>query len=78
MSAGLGVAALRDLATSVNIVVVPIPADVVTKIDDAAYLAGDDPGQHLQRPDRPTSPSAAVQNFLVTHDGVSATTPSTR
>ena len=36
-SAGLGVASIRDLATSVKIVVVPIPADVVAKVGDAAY-----------------------------------------
>ena len=37
-SAGLGVSALRDLATSVDIVVVAIPADVVKKTNDPAYL----------------------------------------
>ena len=38
-SAGLGVASIRDLATSVKIVVVPVPADVVAKVGDAAYQA---------------------------------------
>src|SRR6266436_4048026 len=38
-SAGLGVSALRDLATSVDIVVVPIPADIIKKTKDPAYLA---------------------------------------
>ena len=37
-SAGLGVASLRDLATSVDIVVVAIPADVVKKTNDPAYM----------------------------------------
>jgi len=37
-SAGLGVASLRDLATAVDIVVVPVPADIVKKIGDPAYL----------------------------------------
>ena len=36
-SAGLGVASIRDLATAVSIIVVPVPADVVAKIGDAAY-----------------------------------------
>jgi TRAP transporter TAXI family solute receptor len=36
-SAGLGVASIRDLATAVKIVVVPVPADVVAKVGDAAY-----------------------------------------
>jgi TRAP transporter TAXI family solute receptor len=40
ISAGLGVAAIRDLATSVKIVIVPIPADVVAKIGEAAYQPG--------------------------------------
>ena len=31
-SAGLGVASIRDLATAVKIVVVPVPADVVAKV----------------------------------------------
>ncbi len=37
ISAGLGVAAVRDLASAVPIVIVPIPADVVTRIGEAAY-----------------------------------------
>jgi len=36
-SAGLGVASIRDLATSVKIVVVAVPADVVAKVGDPAY-----------------------------------------
>lgn len=38
-SAGLGVASIRDLATAVKIVVVPVPADVVAKVGDAATKA---------------------------------------
>src|SRR5665811_86655 len=37
-SAGLGVSAIRDLAVSVKMVVVAVPAAVVAKIGDAAYL----------------------------------------
>ena len=37
-SAGLGVASLRDLAVSMTIVIVEIPADVVAKVGDPAYL----------------------------------------
>jgi TRAP transporter TAXI family solute receptor len=36
-SAGLGVASIRDLATAVKIVVVPIPTDVMAKVGDPAY-----------------------------------------
>src|SRR3569832_2215553 len=40
ISAGLGVSAIRDLATAVKIVIVPVPQDVITKIGAAAYIAG--------------------------------------
>lgn len=73
ISAGLGVAAVRDLATAVKIVIVPVPADVVAKIGDPAYQAGAIPGNTYngQPADVPT---VAVQNFLVTHAGVPAET----
>ncbi|RLJ67867.1 TAXI family TRAP transporter solute-binding subunit [Sulfurisoma sediminicola] len=69
LSSGLGVAAVRDLATSVKIVVLPIPADIVTKIGEAAYQTGTIPANTYngQTADVPT---VAVQNFLVTHEGV--------
>ena len=50
-SAGLGVAALRDLATAIDVVVVPIPEDVVKKVG-VPVPGGEDPRQHLPRPDR--------------------------
>ena len=56
-SAGLGVASIRDLATSVKIVVVPVPADVIP--------AGTYEGQTTD------VATAAIPNFLVTHSGVS-------
>ncbi|WP_126444215.1 TAXI family TRAP transporter solute-binding subunit [Sulfuricystis multivorans] len=69
ISAGLGVAAVRDLASAVKIVIVPVPADVVAKINDAAYQAGTIPANTYngQTADVPT---VAIQNFLVTHEGV--------
>src|SRR5512146_606715 len=68
-SAGLGVSSLRDLAASVPIVVVPIPEDVIKKINDPAYIHAVVPANTYngQGTDVPT---AAVQNFLVTHEGV--------
>ncbi len=69
-SAGLGVSALRDLATSVDIIVVPIPADVVKKTNDPAYLPATIPA-NTYRGQTTDVPAAAVQNYLVTHDGVS-------
>lgn len=72
-SAGLGVSSLRDLATSVKIVIVPISADVIKKVGDPAYQAGTVPANTYegQTTDVPT---AFVQNFLVTHEGVSTDT----
>ena len=69
-SAGLGVASIRDLSNSVSIVIVPIPAEVIAKVGDPAYIgaaipAGTYGGQTAE------VPTAAVQNFLVTHSGVS-------
>src|SRR5699024_10123601 len=37
-SAGLGVSSIRDLATSIDIVIVPIAEEVIENIGDAAYL----------------------------------------
>lgn len=69
-SAGLGVASIRDLASSQQIVVVPVPADVVAKVGDAAYQPATIPANTYtgQTADIPT---AAIPNFLVTHSGVS-------
>src|SRR3954453_80881 len=69
-SAGLGVSALRDLATSVDIVVVAIPADIVQKTNDPAYIPTFVPA-NTYRGQTTDVPVAAVQNYLVTHDGVS-------
>ncbi len=72
-SAGLGVSALRDLATSVDILVVPITADVVKKTGDPAYLPAVIPA-NTYRGQTADVPAAAVQNYLVTHDGMSTDT----
>jgi len=72
-SAGLGVSALRDLATSVDIIVVPIPPDVIKKTNDPAYLPATIPA-NTYRGQTVDVPSAAVQNYLVTYDGVSTET----
>lgn len=70
ISAGLGVAALRDLSTSVKIVIVPVPADVIAKIGDPAYQAGTVPANTYEGQDKDVS-TVAIQNFLVSHSGVS-------
>jgi TRAP transporter TAXI family solute receptor len=69
-SAGLGVASIRDLASSQKIVVVAVPADVIAKIGDPAYQPATIPANTYtgQTADVPT---VAIPNFLVSHAGVS-------
>lgn len=69
-SAGLGVSSIRDLATAVDIIVIPIPEEVVEKVGDEAYQPAVIPANTYtgQTEDLPT---AAIPNFLVTHSGVS-------
>ena len=68
-SSGLGNAAIKDLASSQDISIVAVPADVVEKIG-ATYIAGVIPAGTYQGQDADV-PTAAVINFLVTHEGVS-------
>jgi hypothetical protein len=72
-SAGLGVSALRDLAASMKIVVVEIPADVVARIGDPAYLPATIPAGTYEGQGKDV-PAIAIQNFLVTREGVSTDT----
>lgn len=67
-SAGLGVASIRDLATSVEIVVVSVPADVVQKAG-APFVAVTVPA-NTYTGQTEAVPTAAVVNYLVTHEGV--------
>ena len=66
----MGVASIRDLATAIKIIVIPVPADVVAKVGDAAYQATVIPANTYagQTADVAT---AAIPNFLITHAGVS-------
>lgn len=68
-SAGLGVSSIRDLATSIPITVVSIPADVVGKIGDPAYITSKIPAGTYEGQTADVE-SAAVINVLVTHSGV--------
>ena len=68
-SAGLGVASIRDLATSVEIVVVEVPADIVAKVG-SPYLAATIPAGTYQGQDADIA-TAAVPNFLVTRADLS-------
>ena len=69
ISAGLGVAAVRDLSVAQKIVIVPIPPEVVARIGEAAYQSADIPAKTYEGQNADVQ-SVAVQNFLVTHEGV--------
>ena len=73
LSSGLGVAALRDLATSQKVVFLTIPADIVAKINDPAFQVGVIPAKTYEGQDVDVS-TISVQNYLVTHEGVSTET----
>lgn len=68
-SAGLGVSSIRDLASSLPITMVAVPADVAKKLGPP-FIATTIPANTYagQTADVPT---LAVVNFLVTHSGVS-------
>ena len=70
-SAGLGVSAIRDLATAVKIVVVPVPAAIVAKVGDAAYQPATIPANTYEG-QTADAPTVAIRNFLVSHSGVPA------
>jgi hypothetical protein len=64
-SAGLGVASIRDLATSVPTTIVAIPADIVEKIG-APYGPGVIPAGTYEGQTEDV-PTATIGNILVTH-----------
>lgn len=68
-SAGLGVGSIKDLAASIAITVVPVPADVVAKVGDAAYQPGEIPAGTYTGQDAAV-PTASIRNLLVSHAGV--------
>jgi TRAP transporter TAXI family solute receptor len=68
-SAGLGVASIRDLATAVKIVIVPIAPEVVAKVGDPAYQSAVIPAGTYEGQTQDV-PTAAIANYLVTHEGV--------
>ena len=68
-SAGLGVSSFKDLATSVDVQMVSVPADIAAKLG-APYIAATVPAGTYQGQDADI-PTVAVVNFLVTHSEVS-------
>ncbi|QMV63378.1 TAXI family TRAP transporter solute-binding subunit [Pseudomonas berkeleyensis] len=69
-SSGLGMAAIRDLASMVPITFVAIPEEVVAKIDSQAYQAKVIPAGTYDGQDQDV-PTAAIVNLLVSHEKVS-------
>ncbi|MDO5614098.1 MAG: TAXI family TRAP transporter solute-binding subunit [Paracoccus sp. (in: a-proteobacteria)] len=67
-SAGLGVASLKDLATSVPVQVVSVPADIAEKLG-APYAAGEIPAGTYDG-QAEAVPTVTIINFLISHDGV--------
>ena len=66
-SGGLGMASIRDMASSVKIVFVPVPSAVVAKIGDSAYGAGVCPAKTYTGQDEAV-PTAVIHNFLATRE----------
>lgn len=69
ISSGLGAQSVMDLATSIPMVMVPIPAQVVARVGDPAYQVGAIPAGTY--PGQTTDVATAViPNFLMTHSEV--------
>jgi uncharacterized protein len=73
LSSGLGVAALRDLATSQKVNFLTIPPEIVAKINDPAFQVGVIPAKTYEGQEADVT-TISVQNYLVTHEGVSTNT----
>jgi TRAP transporter TAXI family solute receptor len=68
-SAGLGVASITDLASSVPMALVPIPPKIIARIGDPAYLPKPIPAGTYQGQDREVM-TVAINNLLMTREGV--------
>ncbi|HDS1767866.1 TAXI family TRAP transporter solute-binding subunit [Pseudomonas putida] len=68
-SSGLGQAAIRDLAATLPVVFVPIPADVVTRIGNNAYQPATIPANTYDGQNADVS-TAAINNILVTRANI--------
>lgn len=68
-SAGLGVASLRDLASSIDITVIPVPAETVSRIGEAVYRSAMIPANTYKGQDADV-PTVVTGNALATHDGL--------
>lgn len=68
-SSGLGMAAFRDLSTTIPVIFIPVPADVVARIGNPAYQASSLPAKTYTGQDAAVS-TVAISNILVTHSKV--------
>ncbi|HEX9052706.1 MAG TPA: TAXI family TRAP transporter solute-binding subunit [Anaeromyxobacter sp.] len=71
LSSGKGVAAIRDAAATSNVVILSIPASVVAKVGDPAYVPCTIPADTYTGQTKPVD-TACVVNFLVTREGLPA------
>lgn len=68
-SAGLGVSSIKDLSTSIDVQMVAVPEDIITKLG-APYIAATIPAGTYNGQEADVQ-TVAVVNFLVTHSEVS-------
>lgn len=69
-SSGLGMAAIRDLAATMPINFVEVPAEVTAKVGNAAYQPAVIPAKTYDGQEVDVA-TVAITNILVTHEGVS-------
>jgi TRAP transporter TAXI family solute receptor len=69
-SAGLGVASIRDLATSIDTVVVEVPASIVSKVG-SPYASAPIPAKTYPGQDAAVN-TAIIPNYLITRSDLSA------
>lgn len=69
-SAGLGMAAIRDLSVTMPLNYVSIPAEVTAKVGNPAYQPATIPAGTYDGQDAEV-PTVAITNILVSHEGVS-------
>lgn len=70
ISAGLGVSAVRDLASTTPISIVTVPKEVVEKIGDPVFISAPVPAGTYDGVTEDTS-TVAILNILVTREGLS-------
>lgn len=70
LSAGLGVSAIRDLASTTDITIVEVPPEVVEKIGEPVFISEKVPAGTYNGVDKDTA-TVAIINFLVTREGLS-------